>query len=876
MMDRDPLAYERRVKVFVSSRMTELATERMVVKEVIREMGLVPILFEDLNPKARPSEEVYLDGVRRSQIYLGLFRCEYASYDGPEMSATEQEYREATRLNLPRLILVKPCPREERDPRLTRLLAEVGDGRRGVVYKAIKDLGKLRETVRDAVAETVSENYQAPPRGQYEDLLESSLGLIRDRGWIERTAVQEARRLLETHPRVLVCGALGTGKTFLATRLAEESRGLYLPLAGRPVAFVLGYLDALLRQRHGMPVAAHASLEDLQLSLDLALQNSDDLIVIDGLDSNPDAAAHLAKLDFYSNQLLLVSRDQEVTIFGELARYTLEGFSLGEVTEYLKATTNSAANAAEAYERTRGNPLLLYHLARDSDAPPGADLNAYYARVWSSLPYSAQEAASLVALSLRPLDLGRLANLAGIGIPDTRERLDSLRGLIADEAGTFRFFHPTFSDYVESKVADQHLDQHYHRKLAEAFRQSGDRVGAAHHLLAAGDAGTAEVFLDAAMDANVEAAWIEVVRFARHVLEQGLPSTPTQETHALLLLGTGLTGTGDVEAAETAISRALVQCEQAGLATPLVVEAQAGLGWLQRTQGRLEAARRSYDLAVDTARDVVPIAQLAAIKSAFGQVLLELGDHDAALRLQQEALDAFVDLGDKRGESHALLHLGNVYLEQHKDEEALGLYRRAEELARELRLSRQVAAASTNAGIILRRQERYEDALAAYERALEVNHTLGDRHAESAVYLNMGNVRKDQGNFIEAEALYQRSLALSSGRFPSNEALVMRCLGDSCLEQGQTEVALTHYRQSVRIYEATEDREGLGYARLDLAHALAKVADYEGAMREYRAAAEAFSPFPEKDSFQKAIRGAITAAERTKGYDLYQVRVAAP
>ncbi|GEM_PF-3820426 len=317
-MNRDPLAFEKRVKVFVSSRMTELSAERHAVKETVIEMGLVPVLFEDLNPKTRPSEEVYLDGVRRSQIYLALFHCEYASHEGPKMSATEQEYREARRLNLPRLVLVKPCAPGKRDPRLSKLLTGIGDGRRGVVYKPFCDLHELKNIVRDAVAEILSEHYQAPPKRHYDDLIEPALALLRERVWIDREAVREVRALLQRHARVLVYGSLGQGKTFLATRLAEELRAIYLPLVGRPVASALGYLCHQLRHRQGLPPAEYSSMEDLQISLDLALQNSEELIVIDGLDANPDTTAHLSRLDYYANRLLLTSRHSETGEFGSV------------------------------------------------------------------------------------------------------------------------------------------------------------------------------------------------------------------------------------------------------------------------------------------------------------------------------------------------------------------------------------------------------------------------------------------------------------------------------------------------------------------------------------------------------------------------------
>ncbi len=528
--------------------------------------------------------------------------------------------------------------------------------------------------------------------------------------------------------------------------------------------------------------------------------------------------------------------------------------------------THPQLAAAEAHEQTDGNPLLLYHLARDPSAPSNSDIDAYYARLWATLPYSAQEVASLIALSIRPLDLAQLEDVSQIGIPEVRKRLDSLRGLITQEAGTYRLFHPTFRDFVATQVAEQRLASRYYRRLADVFRDGADRVGAAHHLLESGIEESAQFFLDAASTANVEGAWIQVERFARHVLEDSIPLAAVQTAYALLLQGIGLSGVGQIQEAEQVLKHAVTSCCDAGVNDDLLAEVYAQLGWLRRNSGRLESAREYYEQAAKVARNSDDTIHMAALKSALGQILLELGDAETALQLQQEVLNVFRGSGNRRGESLALLLIGNVHMEEYRDEEALDFYRQAEVLGRELGLSRHAAAASTNMGVIYRRQARYADAWAAYEHALAVNRTLGDRRGQAVVYLNMGNVKKDQENLDEAEALYRRAIQLSEGRFSADEGLAYRCLADTCWQTGQSEQALAYYRKAIEIHRMSEDRQRLGHALLALARALVAAGDFAGAAREYHEAADAFSLHPENEDFSDAVRGAVTAAERACEY----------
>jgi hypothetical protein len=107
---------DQRLRVFVSSTLTEMAEERIAVARAISALGLTPVMFE-LGARPRPPKELYRAYLAQSDIFIGLYWQQYG-WIGPGMdiSGLEDEYRLAR--SMPRLLYVK-TPAPEREARLT-------------------------------------------------------------------------------------------------------------------------------------------------------------------------------------------------------------------------------------------------------------------------------------------------------------------------------------------------------------------------------------------------------------------------------------------------------------------------------------------------------------------------------------------------------------------------------------------------------------------------------------------------------------------------------------------------------------------------------------------------------------------------------------
>ena len=128
---------DRRLRVFVSSTLGELAEERQAVSRAISALRLTPVMFE-LGARPHPPRELYRAYLAQSDVFVGLYWQRYG-WVGPgmEISGLEDEFQLSQAL--PRLLYVK-APAPDREPRLTELLARI-EAEGSVSYRHFRTAG---------------------------------------------------------------------------------------------------------------------------------------------------------------------------------------------------------------------------------------------------------------------------------------------------------------------------------------------------------------------------------------------------------------------------------------------------------------------------------------------------------------------------------------------------------------------------------------------------------------------------------------------------------------------------------------------------------------------------------------------------------------
>ncbi len=120
-----------RFKVFISSVQKEFKDDRIILKNYLNSDSLLRrffevFLFEELPAQDRNAQNVYLDEVEKSAVYVGLFGYEYGWEDKRGISPTQHEFELATKLNKHRLIFIKGTDDDNRHPKMQKLVRMAG------------------------------------------------------------------------------------------------------------------------------------------------------------------------------------------------------------------------------------------------------------------------------------------------------------------------------------------------------------------------------------------------------------------------------------------------------------------------------------------------------------------------------------------------------------------------------------------------------------------------------------------------------------------------------------------------------------------------------------------------------------------------------
>lgn len=213
----------KKLKVFVSSRMQELADERQVLAQLLPQLSddsfqVETWVFEDdALASAQSIRQVYLDALDESALYLGIFWNGYGEY-------TVDEFHRATQQGIPRLVFVKDVDAEQRDPRLGDFLERASDVRFGITPRWYRSVDEFAEQVRRAVRTWLQNQalaYHSSTNALRITLADDVPDLPRKLIGRKRL-IKRVLGYLEDNERVLLQGFGGTGKTALAATIAAD------------------------------------------------------------------------------------------------------------------------------------------------------------------------------------------------------------------------------------------------------------------------------------------------------------------------------------------------------------------------------------------------------------------------------------------------------------------------------------------------------------------------------------------------------------------------------------------------------------------------------------------------------------------------------
>ena len=124
-------------KVFISSVVQGFEDYRRAAREAVLLLRQEPVMAEDFEARSMSPQLACLEGVRSSDIYMGLFGRKYSA-------PTKEEFSEAQRLEKEILVLIKEG---SRDPEQEEFLRSVEDWQSGYFRNTFADAQDLRDKV---------------------------------------------------------------------------------------------------------------------------------------------------------------------------------------------------------------------------------------------------------------------------------------------------------------------------------------------------------------------------------------------------------------------------------------------------------------------------------------------------------------------------------------------------------------------------------------------------------------------------------------------------------------------------------------------------------------------------------------------------------
>lgn len=723
--------------IFISSKMRELAAERQTLHKLLPTLGndlvkLQPWGFEDDAPASSASiRRVYLDALKRSALYIGLFWNDYGEW-------TIDEFKRASEWAIDRHIYVKDVDADKRDPALQAFLDEQSDVISGITPKWFTSVDDLAEQVRKSIEIWLKDRLMRHPGDTSANLIEFSVDIPDLPGkLIGRDSLLNATfEQLSENVQVLLQGFGGMGKSALAATVAarwiDEGKGLVLWLrAGSEDANSL--FEALARPFDAQDAIGKASgsakmkaVRDL-----LAGVGPGTLLVLEDVWDGT-ALNQVLKAVPRSMPVLVTSRQRYAM------DHILEVGKLGEadalrVLEYY---------AHEAYAKDELARELCHQLGNHAFA---LEIAGKTLRVDQITPGEL-----LKRITVTPHDLVMPEDFAEEGRTSITELLNaSLYVLDEPTRQVFLAFGALFAPSATPELLARYLHE--------------DEAQVKNALTLLQRRGLAEVVKEA--EPGVVAYRIHdlAYSYARTIFEARGQGHQQSITACLDYVRTHENDLKALDAEQANILGAAQASRETGDKAVLVEMMHLLSGHYVVARGYTPRLLELLDAAITITEEQGQSKARHFLLGKRGNAYYDRGDLPQALDCYEAALELARKLGLRDREVISLCSAGKVLVDQRTDDQATARFEQADQIARDMKDDFLLGFVLEHRGY---RQIRgdYQATRAIFAEEAVLGERIGDIETQFFALLNLGSAEQVLGNLTQALICHQRALGIAQAQ----------------------------------------------------------------------------------------------------------------
>ncbi|MEG4022010.1 tetratricopeptide repeat protein, partial [Microcoleus sp. S13C4] len=242
--------------------------------------------------------------------------------------------------------------------------------------------------------------------------------------------------------------------------------------------------------------------------------------------------------------------------------------------------------------------------------------------------------------------------------------------------------------------------------------------------------------------------------------------------------------------------------------------------------------------AVKTCEETLAVFPHYRIFNSLAVSQAQLGEHDAAKKYGQQALDECPP-ADEIAKAAILHNLAEIYGTQGELAKAIAFYEQSLELSEKIGNLQGKAATWHQLAVIYANQGEVAKAIALCEQSLDLAEKIGDVQGKPATLHCLAGIYANQGEVAKAITFYEQSLELTEKiSHLQGKAATLHNLAIIYANQGEVAKAITLYEKSLELKEKIGDVRGKAATLHQLAPIYAKQGEVAKALALYEESLE--------------------------------------